>query len=129
MKIKVTTAMVDEVKKYFDTTGLDNSMKDFRACWKKPFKNFKSFANAISATSKLLTRVVGAVEKAAVVGSGIIKGGEAKLSVAAQYLDDLVKLPWWLELFDKMIFRFILSITVSFLNNKLGHVWNNNWPT
>jgi len=49
---------------------------------------------------------------------------EDKLEAAAQMLDDVVKLPWYLEAVDKLAFQFGLSLVVANLNKHYGHDWN-----
>ena len=48
---------------------------------------------------------------------------EDKLEAAASYIDDAVKLPWYLETIDGPTFKIVLSIVVFYLNKQLGNDW------
>ena len=48
---------------------------------------------------------------------------EDRLDVAAKFLDDLFKFPFYIEPIDKPIFKAILSVVVGQLNKKFGKDW------
>lgn len=47
-----------------------------------------------------------------------------KLEAAAQMLDDWIRLPFFMEPFDKHIFRMLLSVIVTQLNEWVGKKWD-----
>lgn len=49
--------------------------------------------------------------------------GKKKLDIAVKFLDDCIKLPFYLEWFDDNIIRFLLSTAVSSLNRHTGDAW------
>lgn len=50
--------------------------------------------------------------------------GAEKREAAAQLLDDLLDLPWYLEVIDGPAFEILLSVVVEMLNKYMGHDWN-----
>lgn len=50
--------------------------------------------------------------------------GAEKREAAAQLLDDLLDLPWYLEVIDGPAFELLLSVVVEMLNKYMGHDWN-----
>lgn len=55
-----------------------------------------------------------------------ISSAEKRLA-AAQFLDSLVNLPWYLEIIDGPAFEIMISIVVEMLNKYMGHDWNLNF--
>lgn len=50
--------------------------------------------------------------------------GVEKREAAVQVLDELLDLPWYLEMVDGPAFEIILSIVVDMLNKYMGNDWN-----
>lgn len=46
-----------------------------------------------------------------------------KLEAAAIVIDEIIKLPIYLELIDKYIIKMIISVVVHYLNERYGHEW------
>lgn len=53
--------------------------------------------------------------------------GSEKRKAAARILDDLIDLPWYLEVIDGPAFEIMLSLIVEMLNKYMGHDWNLNF--
>jgi len=81
----------------------------------------KIIAN-VDKVNNIILKVISAVE---VAGENIksdyedIKSGE-KLDAASQVLDDLIKLPWYLELVDGPALKIVISMAISLLNQTDG---------
>lgn len=74
-----------------------------------------------------LDKVVTLVERAAIDFS-MIEGkdeptGKKKLDIAADFLDKVIELPFYLEWFDGKAIRMFLSMTVQALNKHTGDAW------
>lgn len=98
-------------------------------------KSWDSLPKIIENISKLrnfITNIVVTVELAV----NIVKEGvddyqkipsEEKLNIAVKILDDAIKLPFWLELFDEHILKILISLSVDYLNDRLGKDWEIKW--
>lgn len=75
-----------------------------------------------------VTHVVVAVELSAneLIDSveGLTIQNSAKLDAAVEILDNMIKLPVYLEILDGPAIRILLSQSVTYLNKYLGHTWN-----
>lgn len=49
--------------------------------------------------------------------------GSDKLDAAVEIIDDLLELPFWLELVDEHVIKMLISVVVHYLNEKYGHIW------
>lgn len=49
--------------------------------------------------------------------------GFVKLDALVEFLDDKIKLPWFLEIFDGLALKFLISALVAEFNRKWGHLW------
>ncbi len=83
----------------------------------------------IKNVGKFLQDVVISVELVCLDALSDVEGikSEDKRRAAAKYLDEVIKFKGWskpIELIDEKIFDIVLSITVYFINEKLGHEWN-----
>jgi len=52
-----------------------------------------------------------------------IKSGE-KLDAAVSILDDIIELPWYMEIFDEAAFKMLISSIVTMMNKWFGNDWN-----
>ena len=84
----------------------------------------------VVANALTLSRLVGAVVLLVERGSKQLMGfvadlqGEDKQKAAAEALDALVPLPWFLEWADGPIFKFLIGLAVQKLNAEHGHDWS-----
>lgn len=83
----------------------------------------------ISTLTEFAINIVLSIEVAAEDLNGFMAKGDSvsgkeKLRAAVGMLDDAIKLPWYLEAVDGVIFRFLLSNIVSMLNKTLGKYWD-----
>lgn len=51
---------------------------------------------------------------------------EEKLEAATAIVDDMIELPMYLEFFDGPAIRILISMVVTFLNEKYGITWDSN---
>lgn len=49
--------------------------------------------------------------------------GEEKRAYVVKALDELIRLPLWLEPFDGVIFSALIDLVCKRLNAKYGHIW------
>ncbi len=49
--------------------------------------------------------------------------GAEKRDFVARRLDEMVKLPWWLEPFDGALFGLAIDVVCGALNESFGHRW------
>ena len=108
-----------------DYQSLVESFKKLKEEWTwKIFDNegWEKFKSNIDLLSSLLEKVAITVEKVAVVTIGITNGG-SKLEAAVKFLDEIIKFPFYIEFFDQYVFRVLISLAVSKLNDKIGHDW------
>lgn len=82
-------------------------------------------SNASKITS-LLENIAITVEIAANDLADTVEGLQSgdKLDAAAAILDDLIKLPWYLEIVDGDIFRIMIGMAVEGLNRRFGKEWD-----
>jgi len=52
-----------------------------------------------------------------------VAAGNDKLDALLDWLDDVVKLPFWMEPFDRKIFKMIIEAVIGFLNRRFGKDW------
>jgi hypothetical protein len=107
-------ALLDEGK------GLVDTMNEL-----KEWKNVSDIMENMSTLSNFVTKVVCAVKVAADdINSDVrsIQSG-AKLEAAVQILDDMIKLPWYLEYFDGIAIKMVINTAVDFLDKTLGEDW------
>lgn len=102
------------LKKEWDWNIFDKDGDEYTTAWQE-------FMHNIDLLSNLFEEVVIAVEKASQV-LGILEGG-AKLEAAVKFLDDVIKLPFFLDWFDGPLLKFGISYVVRSLNSKYGHDW------
>lgn len=102
------------LKKEWDWNPFDKDDDQYTTAWQE-------FMHNIDLLSEMMEQVVITVEKASKV-LGILEGG-AKLEAAVQFLDKLIRLPFFLEWLDGPLFRFAISYVVRALNKKYGHDW------
>lgn len=90
---------------------------------------WNSIGKVISNIGKLNTLIMDIVLAVEVVATDAIDDIEGlkssdKLEAAVQLLDDAIKFPFFLEIVDAHIFRFVISLSVDTLNRKYGKDWN-----
>lgn len=49
--------------------------------------------------------------------------GAEKKAYVAKTLDELIRLPWWLEPVDSAIFGALIDLICDKMNAKYGHIW------
>lgn len=106
---------IKKVKKEFDWNPFNKDGDEYVTAWDE-------FKHNIKLINNLITKVIVTVEKIAVTVLGVSSGG-AKLEAAVQYLDDVVKLPFFAEFVDAPFFRLIISFAVDKINEKYGNDW------
>jgi hypothetical protein len=55
--------------------------------------------------------------------AGAALSGKDKLDAVVKFLDDAIKVPWYLEAFDGPAIRLAITQVVNVLNAKVGHDW------
>jgi len=93
------------------------------------FKNWKSIRNIvfnIKSLTHVLSGIILSVEKTSIDLSSKLQNltSDDKLTAASQILDNLIPLPWYIEIIDDKIFKFLLTLIVEKLNKKVGKKWN-----
>lgn len=114
--------ILEELKKT-EYEEIVNAVNEFKQ--KKEFNPLKwdEFKTTIVLLGNILEKVIITVEKVAKSLTDIASG-QAKLEAAVEFIDDVVKLPWYLELIDKPFLKLIISLLVDQLNKRLGHTWD-----
>ncbi len=76
--------------------------------------------------SSFINKLVMAVEIAANDAFDDAEGfkSEDKVEAAAQLMDDMIELPFFLEAIDKKVFSLMISMAVEGLNTRFGHEWD-----
>lgn len=87
----------------------------------KEWNSFYKIRDNITKIIDLITNVVVIIELTSREMGGL--SSEEKRKAAVQYLDEMIKLPWFFEVVDGPAIDLILSIVVDFLNRSLGHEW------
>jgi uncharacterized protein YcbX len=84
----------------------------------KEWKGITSFITNMKKVVKLTVKVVSAIEVAYHEVSVVVTGltSENKLDAAVQILDDVVKLPMYLEWMDQIILKTVISSVVEMIN-------------
>ena len=77
--------------------------------------------------NEIIKDVVGVVEKV-VRDAGEVGLGNEKREAVVQFLDDIIKLPFWAEPFDKPLIRLLVDQIVGLLNKLLGKDWITKIP-
>jgi hypothetical protein len=93
------------------------------------FSDWNSLSEIItnfSTISKFINNLVLAVEIAVDDASDDIEElkSEEKVEAAAELMDDMIQLPFFLESIDKKVFSLMISMAVEGLNVKFGKEWN-----
>jgi len=94
---------------------LDDPVK-FETAWDETKNNFILIGGFIKKIVDMVELAVEDLEEAL--------SGPEKLEVAVQFLDDVIRLPFYLEWLDKPILRLLLSLIVTQLNDERGHTWD-----
>jgi hypothetical protein len=108
------------------------SYTDFNALEKEAKTVFKGIneKNMFKKAHKILAfvdKIVTLIERAAIEFSNLENvdepTGKKKLDLAVKFLDDKIKLPFYLEFFDDNVIRWMLSTAVAALNTHVGDSW------
>lgn len=119
-KEELISELKDEVNKIIivvnghDTFKTRKQIQDWSdlSDWIDNFKILYKFCKQIVATVSLASDlVVDSVES------------DVKLEAAVQILDDAMRLPIYVELFDGPLIRIMIKFAVCSLNDKFGHGW------
>lgn len=121
--------MSDLVQKVEDLIHLLKEDEEFKAKLEDllHINGFKDFLKSFSLLWWLTNKIVFAIEAIYHEYHQITE--EERIELAAETLDNLIDFTGWsapLELFDKMLFKTLISAAVAALNDKFGH---GNWFT
>ena len=83
---------------------------------KVEFNSLDDIVKNIKIFYDIVKKVVAIIE---VAGSDTDEGKD-KLEAAVKIIDDMIKLPWWMEPADGPIIKIVLSMMVNFLNQQLS---------
>ena len=114
LKVEDLKISFDNLKKGWDWNPFDDDDDKYKTAWDELRHNVELLHDFCS-------RVILVVEK----GSKVLKitEGGAKLEAAVKFLDEKIKLPFYLEWADDKIFRMVLALLVTNLNKALGKNW------
>lgn len=105
-------AIKQELAKYMEIELLKDALADLQKAF-----SFKKLFALIMALVHVAERVVADIGE---VGSG---AGEEKKKAVIQFLDDQIKLPFYLELIDGKIIGFAIDGLIIFYNTWYGKKW------
>lgn len=107
---------------YTDIEALKKEAKSvFRGINEKNM--FKKAHRALAFFDKVVTLVERSAIEFSTLKSVDEPSGKKKLDIAAQFLDEVVQLPFYLEWFDGKAIKFLLSWAVGALNSHIGDSW------
>lgn len=92
----------------------------------KEWDSLGEIVNNISKLHEFLEKIVFTVELATKSLESDLKGIQSgdKLDAAVGLLDDLIKLPWYLEVVDEIAFKLLISLVVDQINKRIGKDWD-----
>lgn len=110
------------LKSYTDIEILKKEAKQvFRGINEKNM--FKKAHRALAFFDKVVTLVERSAIEFSTLESVDEPSGRKKLDIAVEFLDDMIKLPFYLEWFDGKAIKFLLSWAVAGLNSHIGDSW------
>jgi len=105
-----------DLKEGFDWNPFDADEDEYKTAWEE-------FQNNINLIIDVFQKVIFTVEKIGITTLGVLEGG-GKLEAAAEFIDSVVKFPFWIDAFDRPIIRMLISMLVNQINAKYGHSWD-----
>jgi hypothetical protein len=102
------------IEKARNLIGIYSEKKADGTIKKLQLGSFQDVVANIGLFREIISKVISAVEVASAVQEDL-KSAD-KLEAAAQLLDDMLVLPWYLEAVDGTIIRITLSLVVEFFN-------------
>lgn len=84
-------------------------------------------AEAGNLFSSLIQKAATVVERVAAEAKGVLSSKE-KRDAVVDFLDDVIKLPFYLELLDGPVLKIMVDMVIGALNDKLGHLWGVDAP-
>ena len=110
-----TKELLEEGKNLFETM---NSFSDWNS--------LSEIITNFSTISKFINNLVLAVEIAVNDAADDIEDlkSEDKVEAAAEIMDEMIELPFFLESIDRKVFSLMISMAVEALNTKFGKEWN-----
>ena len=125
-----------QVFEYVDKPALVAKMKELGAVDLDPFK-YNNVGRPVGFSDTLLKAegfvgelahyLVWAIEKICSDAGEVAKGGEKKKALV-QFLDNCIKLPFFLESFDDNVIEFLIDKAIAFLNKTFGKDWIDHIP-
>jgi len=113
-----TELIINRIKQlYGDATLLTKQMDEI-----KEWDTAQEVIKNINSIFKFAYNIVLTIEVAASNIPDITS--EDKLNTAAILLDNSISLPWYLEVVDGLLFKALLSLAVSQINESLGKKWD-----
>jgi hypothetical protein len=107
------TLLLQKMVEYIDLPAMAEKLK---AC------EGKKLCDMPAAVSDVITEAIVTVEKIVADLHEVGHGGE-KEDAVVEFLDAVIKLPYWLEPFDGSVIRPIVKSIVATLNNGLQYEW------
>jgi len=93
----------------------------------REWNSFEEIVANMGNLNRFFLKVVSAVEFVSSDAyedlEGVVEGND-KLDAVVEILDELIKLPFYLEMFDGMAIRMAISMTVQTINRVLGNKWD-----
>jgi len=120
----IDPVLLNELKKKIKVDELEAQVELFLKTVKNPIKLFSEWRVAINEFLGIVERVVVTIEAMQVEFSKMLAGGKEKMKLAAQFMDELIRFPFFLELVDDKIFYIVISLIVGMKNKVEGHKWN-----
>ncbi|MEW6556060.1 MAG: hypothetical protein AB1349_01745 [Elusimicrobiota bacterium] len=103
------------LKKGWDWNPFDKDGDEYVTAWEE-------FKHNLDLLWNFLEKIMFSVERGARVLT-ITEGG-TKLEAAVKFIDELIKLPFWLEWLDQHVVQLLLSLLVKKTNDQYGHDWS-----
>jgi len=101
--------LVEKVKELWDEYRADEGPLQ-----RIKFRSVEDILKNIDSFSRIVNDVISLTELASEVIEDVQSGD--KLDAAVDLLDDMLKLPWYLEIADGMVIKVILSYAVNLIN-------------
>jgi len=127
-------AILEALKRELNLAGVDQKITRLQVLLKTG--SFNPFARTTDGTvqgwhnlkeanqllGEILDYAITAAEKTC-ADAGAVALGKEKLDAVVKFLDECIKLPFYLELFDGPMIRFAITQIINLLNAKFGNDW------
>ena len=130
-----TAAILKELKGLVDAEEFKAKVDRLKALNVNPFdlgedNTPEGWANSIEAVEILRDITLDAIRVAekVVYEAGETAKGKDKLDAVVGFLDGVIRVPWYLEMFDGPAIKLVVTLVVSGLNELFGKDWINHIP-